>query len=344
MTEQERAQQVSRSEVLEARARLDSARGTIGNLLKAGQLDSSLLSALQALADSLTFMGGYEAFVDGLDRRVGLLDTLRPDLIRRYNEQTYDLLGFLEMIARLPDDVDRQAAGADELLEQNVELLREIASDTDLANTDLLNAVEQQYVATMTLRNSFNLWRRTLQATSKAETAADAAAESAGEVSEASLSSEFESLARDEKRPADRFRLATIVFLVGVVVYTGLVAYRSQAEGLDLLRKLALGVPVLLLAEFFRRESMRHRRVENWASVLSAQLRSVRAYSASLPPDESATLRLELGRRAFLESPATTASSGTLPSEDASLSVDAGLVREVTELARLAREKAPVGG
>jgi hypothetical protein len=68
-------------------------------------------------------------------------------------------------------------------------------------------------------------------------------------------------------------------------------------------RKLALNVPVLLLAGFLGRESSQHRRTARWAAVIVAQLRAIRAFTGELNPKAADALRARFGQRVFLEAP-----------------------------------------
>jgi hypothetical protein len=197
-------------------------------------------------------------------------------------------------------------------------------------------SVQERLISLLSLQSSFRLANRAAGAVAKAEEAADSAAESAGGLSEIELSTEFDQLAKREGRTANRFRGFTIFLFLIVIAYAAAVALAARTPSVEVGQKLAVGIPVLLLAGYFSREASHHRKTARWASILGAQLRSVRAYTVSMGAEAAESLRLDLGKRAFLETP------DTQPSKDegstAATPVDAGLVREITDLVRASRQ------
>ena len=131
----------------------------------------------------------------------------------------------------------------------------------------------------------------------------DATAEAAGVVAEGSLAIEFATIARAERRPALVFQGLTIALFVGTIAYAAAVAYESREPSVELAQRLSVAIPVLLLAGYFSRESTRHRRAQRWATVLTAQLRTINAYTAQLDDANAAVLRQSFGQRVFMSSP-----------------------------------------
>lgn len=220
-------------------------------------------------------------------------------------------------------------------------LLLESAREYGRDDREYLTAVDAQLVMARTALNSFELWRRTANAVTRVETAADlaeeaadAAAESAGDTASVSLSEEFDGLARSENRVGNIFRGLTIAFLVAAAIYSGAIAFAAETPTVELAQKLAVALPILLFAGYFTRESRQHRQTAQWASVLGAQLRSLRAFTASLPSDQAATLRFELGRRVFLSAP----DGGSRPETDAA---SAEKVSEILDRLSQARHQSP---
>jgi hypothetical protein len=306
-------------------------------MVAAETLDPSLLSAMQAVTETLHFIGTHTEYIEEVDERAALIYAIGPTLAYRYSEHTRDLLELIEFVTAFPDDVRDLAQSVEDLLGRVVELMREILAEETPMNSDLWKGVETQYVTAMTLRNSFNIWRRAIEASRRAETAAAAAAESAGETAEHSLASEFESLGNREVAAANWFRKFTIGLFVATIGFTAYVAYgHTDRPAVEVGQKLALGIPALLLAGYLGRESGQHRRTARWASVLVAQLKSIRAYGVELPEASRAELKLDFGRRVFLESPETAATSDTSGESGPTPDV-AAILREATDLARASR-------
>lgn len=335
MTVQEGAPQYTRGEELEARARLDTARHTIKRMVSERTFEPSLLSALEAAADGLHFIGTHGIYDSDSNERFSLLSALDAESAHRYDRLTGDLLEVLELTTTFPRDTNDLAAAVEDLLGQVVALLADIAREETPMNSDLLSGVDVQYVSAMTLRNSFNLWRRAAVASERAETAADAAAESAGETAEKSLAAEFETLHDKEKGAANWFRGITIALFFSTIVFTGYIAFSEPGSpSAETARKLVLAVPVLLLAGYLGRESAQHRRTARWAGVLVAQLKSIRAYSIELAPADRDNLKLSFGRRVFLDSPESPIAN----QEASSVTGDVpSVLREAAGLARASR-------
>ncbi|MCD9197426.1 hypothetical protein [Aeromicrobium wangtongii] len=327
-----------RAQVLEARARVRSANQTIDNLLRTDALDPSLISAIQAIAEALRFIGEHAPHIvnedSGITDRIDFLYALDQSSIDQYAEHTEDLLTVLNFIASFPDDLDDLADAVEELLKRVVGFLRELLGQESPMNSDLWVGVESQYTNSAAVLNSFALWRSSVQASKRAESAAEAAAESAGETAQTSLASEFESLRDAEKRIANWFRRSTIGLLLATLGFAAYIAFgehdRAAAEAAQ---KLALAVPAVLLAAYLGREASAHRRTAHWATVMVAQLRSIRAYSAELSPQGRDELKLRFGFRVFLDAPALGgADEGASPSNR-----DLGVVQVIREASEAAR-------
>lgn len=145
--------------------------------------------------------------------------------------------------------------------------------------------------------------RRASVAAEEAEQIRSDVAEAAGEVAEGQLATEFEQLARGDQRQAQIFRGLTVAVFVAVIGYAAAVAWTAESASVELAQRLAVAVPVLLLGAYFSKEAGNHRDAYRWASVLSTQLRTIKAYTATLEPTRAAELRAKLGERVMLTSP-----------------------------------------
>lgn len=153
---------------------------------------------------------------------------------------------------------------------------------------------------------------RAVDAAERSIEAAQASAESAGTVAESELAREFADLAATQGKTAMLWQAAAITVTVVTATYIGVVAFGSGAND-DVLRRLALAVPVLLLSGICSYEASRYRRVSQWALLVATQLKSLRAISATLDDQAQQDLRLEVGRRALLGEPSAAAEESAPP-------------------------------
>lgn len=334
--------------LLDVQARLAAQRTAIGQMRNA-EVDDSIVAALQAAVDALQWYGTFKVYDSGAGGDTSLLSITPEDAREQYHDLSLQLNELVTLIASEPSGADALAEEVGDALEAVVELLRELGRRTDRSEgmshslaTTLSEALEDRYVGTSTTLNSFRLWLRTKGAVVKLEETADSRAELAGDESEIKLSTEFDGLAKKEAFAANVFRGLTVFLFLVVIGYAAAVAYSSKEPSVEVAQKLAVGVPVLLLAGYFSREAGHHRKTARWSSVLGVQLRSVRAYTVGLDPDEVKTLRADFGRRVFMETPDTSdagGANGATEGGQAQSPLDAGLVREVTELVRAVHQK-----
>jgi hypothetical protein len=295
--------------VLEARARVDAARRAVQQMARAAVVDPSVVAALEASGDALLFVGHHKAFVEQMDREQFLLEVVQAERSHRFAELTIELLDAVgsASVANGTDATAIMAEVASEVLQHVIDLLRDILKDREPSSREVFLDVDARFSTVLSLFNSFQLWRRTLQASKTAVDAADAAAESAGETAEQSLAGEFEKIRKSERWSAEAFRALTLVQFVGVIAFAAWVAFGhgSDSTASDIWRKLTLSIPGLLLAAYLAREASQHRKAARWASVLVAQLRSIRAYSFELSEQDQARLKAEFGQHVFLQAPAS---------------------------------------
>ncbi|WP_215817128.1 hypothetical protein [Pimelobacter sp. 30-1] len=195
--------------------------------------------------------------------------------------------------------------------------------------SDILDAAVEQALSS---ESAFELVLEMRTLTGRATSAADAAEEAAGRRSEVSLSDEFEKLRKNEAEAANWFRGFAIGLFVAAVLVAGWVAVASaDATGTQVAKRLALGVPVLLLAGYLGREASQHLRTARWAAVKVAQLKSIRAYTGELSAGTAEALRGEFGRRVFLETPESAVGEGRGSGEAVPLDVEALVGRAVEQ-------------
>lgn len=321
------------NDIVDAHARLESAALTVMDMEIAESHDPSITNALWVATDSLVWFGRFR--VPGPDKYVTWLLALADARIRaQFLDLTVNLQAVVEEFTRADEQYLAEETGV--LLREVVRFFAEVTRLVP-GDEDFRQALESKYVTCRTTLSSFQLWRRAQGAVEKAEEAADSAAESAGTTAEHSLSEEFVNLAKKETDAADKFRGATVFLFATVIIYTAVVAYVESAKpAIEIGQKLGLTVPVLLLAGYFAREANQHRRTGRWASVLEAQLKSIRAYSIELNPSQRDELKLLFGKRVFLESPETAATSQDPTPVTAGQDV-ASVLREAADLARAAR-------
>ena len=292
-----------------AKVRVEAGLNTLQALGERTIFDSEVLETVAEVGRDLLWIDGIEIVHEDGERGLFLGRTPREfdDLYfgdaRNFDTLVQRMVG--AETAEQRETVLDELPGVLELHSDMLERARGVAYDGDF-----IDALDRMVVRMRTAINTFRLWRKASTAVARVETAAelaeeaaDAAAESAGETAAVTLSGEFDALAATESRSGNIFRGLTIAFLLGAVVYSAVIAFVAKTPSVELAQKLAVTVPILLLAGYFTREASHHRRTSQWASVLGAQLRSLRAYTAALKPEQAADLRYDLGRRVFLTSP-----------------------------------------
>lgn len=107
----------------------------------------------------------------------------------------------------------------------------------------------------------------------------------------------FEENAAAEKASADRLRLvaSSLVLLVSAIAGVVLVSSNFTATTLagDIAR-IAVTLPIAVLAGYLGREASRHRASANWYRLLEVQLKTLDAFVAPLEAGEQARQRAEL--------------------------------------------------
>lgn len=325
------------SALLDAQAKVAAQVETVNRMQDLSRVDQSIVAGLQAAVTALRWLGVLSMYDKQVGRDVHLLAELPAHTVASYLALTNHADALVQEVASSMEESTDWAGGVISLLEDVASFLRELTET--VSSIDLGAVLRDRYVETATTLNQLRLWRRTEGAVQKIEESADSKAEVAGEESQLALSTEFDGLATQEVRAALIFRVLTILLFVGVIVYAAAVAYSEKEPSVEMAQKLAVGVPVLLLAGYFAKEGAQHRKTARWAGVLGVQLRSVRAYTVGLDPDETKALRAEFGRRVFMETPDTTDALAGMDATQTTSPLNAGLVREITELVRTAQQK-----
>lgn len=143
----------------------------------------------------------------------------------------------------------------------------------------------------------------------------------------------LEAYAEQQRRRGTIFQVLAIVVLVAAGGYTAVVAWENVAETSKLLQRLAVAVPVLLLSAYLAREAAQHRRKEDWAAMLVAQLSSVDAITVSMPSEVAGRVWEHFGMRVF----GPPQLLGDEPKSDLDPERLAELARQVADLMRAAR-------
>jgi hypothetical protein len=123
-------------------------------------------------------------------------------------------------------------------------------------------------------------------ATERAERAASAAEESAGITGRASLAEHFSKMATQQRDLYVRWKAASV--LIAVVAVGAAVLHFGTVTDMDvedIVRKFAVGVPLLLLFLACAREASVHRDHALWCEHMAVQLRTVQAYTSDLESD-----------------------------------------------------------
>lgn len=141
------------------------------------------------------------------------------------------------------------------------------------------------------------------EAVNTAEQALTDARRAHGATAEGNLAQHFNRLAKREQRLAYALRACAAFLVVAIAAFAYLSELPSETLT-DGLVHLAVVIPVGVLAAYSARLAEGHVHVARWADTLEVQLLSLDGFIAELGSDEAAALRVELGRRVFLESPA----------------------------------------
>jgi hypothetical protein len=155
----------------------------------------------------------------------------------------------------------------------------------------------------------------------------------AGASGESSLALHFGAFAKAELRMADQLRALCIATLLAIAfVATALFVYQ-EANDLTTtgeIAKLAVTIPIAVLAAYFGREATRHRKVARRARELEIQLQTVDAFTHPLPDSLRDQIRTELGKQVFAM-PRIDADDGSEPGP--SVVNEAGeLIEKIAEL------------
>jgi hypothetical protein len=133
----------------------------------------------------------------------------------------------------------------------------------------------------------------------------DATRQAAGQVGSGSLATHFADYAQQESRTANVLRGCAIATLLAIAAVAAWLLFRNLQASNNLvaeLARLAVVVPLALLAGYLSREATRHRQTANWANSLKIQLLTHEAYIAPLPNQERDIQRGEFARRIFIGS------------------------------------------
>lgn len=124
------------------------------------------------------------------------------------------------------------------------------------------------------------------EAEADARRAATHVKEVAGQEATGELAEHFEMLAREERGPAFWFR--GLAFTLGVAVAalaSVLLTTATESTTGELVRKLAITVPLAALGAYAAKEASGHRTAYRWARRVEVQLRTMRAFVQPLPSD-----------------------------------------------------------
>jgi hypothetical protein len=128
----------------------------------------------------------------------------------------------------------------------------------------------------------------------------------AGVTGESSLAQHFGEYARAEGWQANVLRIACVLTLLSIVAVAVVLLGDKHASELNTpheLARLAITVPLAVLAAYLGREATRHRRVARRAREMEIQLQTVDAFTHPLPDELRDKLRTELGQQVFAPPP-----------------------------------------
>lgn len=335
MTDQVSVSPQKKLRVADARARVRSAMEAVEALAKSAEVDASVATGLRAVGEALRFVGEHAPHIfdpdSDIDGPIDLVYVISDTHLGTYDKLSREFLDLLTMVAGVSFEDAELAAEVSDLLGRTVDFLEELWGEETPMNSDVWEGVGDQYIKASTTRSTFELLRRTVEVSAIAENAAEAAAESAGDAAQSSLAVEFEALRLREESSANWFRRSTIFILLGTLGFTAYVAFdANQPVATEALRKFALVIPAIALAAYLGREAGTHRRTANWAAVMVAQLRSIRAFVAELDGAGRSDLMLRFGLRVFTEAPSVASDA---PSPTPGLGGDPDVARAIREAA-----------
>lgn len=139
------------------------------------------------------------------------------------------------------------------------------------------------------------------QARDKTIEVLNSAKKAAGEVGATEQAVHYKNFADSERRTATFLRYVVISILVAMAVTALLIVSSAQSNGFTLteLSKLAVVLPLAVLAAYLGRESGRHRVTANWAQELAMQLLTFDAFSAPLDENARIELRAKFAAQVF---------------------------------------------
>ncbi len=138
---------------------------------------------------------------------------------------------------------------------------------------------------------------RATRAAERAERAADVASAAAGAAGSKGMAGCFEECATGERRAADLLRTATVTLLSLLIAGSSLLVVAGHGyTPVEVLLRLALVLPVAVLAAYLAKEATRHRRSADWAAELEVELPTLPAYTEKLERTDQAEYRRALGR------------------------------------------------
>ena len=118
------------------------------------------------------------------------------------------------------------------------------------------------------------------------------------------LASSYSNQALDERKRADRWRVAAVTLLSSAVALAAVTVFVSLSAGLDiehLIGRVGLSGALAALGGYLQHQASLHRNRESRARDAELKLRTIGPYSASLPAEEAARVRTELGLSIFAD-------------------------------------------
>jgi hypothetical protein len=164
----------------------------------------------------------------------------------------------------------------------------------------------------------------------------------AGATGETSLAQHFGAYATKELWNANVLRALCVLALLAIAGGAALLLAGKQATELTTTReiaKLAITIPIAVLAAYLGREATRHRKIARRARELEIQLQTVDAFTHPLPESLRDQIRTELGKQVF-----TTAYVDQSDDKDAGPSTvnDAGmLIEKIADLLKTVAASRP---
>ncbi|TYQ19898.1 UNVERIFIED_ORG: hypothetical protein JN05_01266 [Zoogloea ramigera] len=172
------------------------------------------------------------------------------------------------------------------VIEDSIRSLQSSLSDTNLSASELRSRIDEKLLET-----SVYLEGKLAEVN-----------EVVGVIAAKSIVGSYEKSADIEKTSADALRIASIVFMVLVMIFVGFTFYGIttgefswEKSALKLICSLLFSVPAAYLA----RESAKHRQQQYTHLQTSLDLKAVGPYIATLPKEQQDTLKAEIAQRMF---------------------------------------------